>query len=231
MRNAARKGFVFFPLFFAVLFAAPAQTPGVFDHPLSAETLPRYAEVSAELAGRPLIQGSFEQTKTLPRLGRSLVSRGAFIIAGELGMVWETRSPFPSTMTVGRDFIIQSTPGGARSKIDARGNELFMSMADTMSALFTGNAAKLREGFDNYFMETPLAGGTAWTLGLVPRERTVRSFMERIILSGSAGAGKGAVIRSIVIYQPEGGSVAYALSDHVFPAALEVHEQALFSID
>jgi hypothetical protein len=218
-------------LFFC--FAWPsleAQDLDVFAHPLAAGALPRYTAICAELAARPLVKGSFALTKTLPRLNRSLVSRGDFIIAAEQGMVWETRSPFPSTLIVGRDFMAQSTPGGTKSKIDARGNELFMSIADTMSALFTGNAEKLREGFDQYFMET--AGGTGWTVGLVPRERTVRSFMERIVLSGSASdGGGGALIRSIVIYEPGGGSAAYALSDHRFPAALDAGEAALFSID
>ena len=217
-------------LFFCFVWSGlGAQGLDVFAHPL-ADALPRYTAICAELAARPLIKGSFKLAKTLPRLSRSLVSQGDFIIAAEQGMVWETRSPFPSTMIVGRDFVAQSTPGGTKSKIDARGNELFMSMADTMSALFTGNAEKLREGFDCYFVEN--GDGTVWTMGLVPREWTVRSFMERIILSGNAGGGGGgALIRSIVIYEPGGGSVAYALSDHRFPAALEPSEAALFSID
>jgi hypothetical protein len=233
MRNYTRRGRIagFCCLFlFAALPGPRAQSPGVFDHPLSAKTLPRYTALCAELAGRPYIQGAFEQTKTIPRLGRSLVSKGNFIIAAELGMVWETRSPFPSTMAVGRDFIIQSVPGGTKSKIDARGNETFLSLADTISAIFTGNAQRLREQFDNYFLEAP--AGTLWTLGLVPREKTVRVFAERIILSGdTGGAGKPALIRSIIIHEQNGGSVSYTLSDHRFPAALKADEKALFSIE
>jgi hypothetical protein len=55
-------------------------------------------------------------------------------------MVWDTVSPFPSTMAVGRDFIIQTGLGGTKSKLDARGNETFISLADTISAIFSGNA-------------------------------------------------------------------------------------------
>jgi hypothetical protein len=223
---------VLFCLFcFAALSDMPAQDSDVFAHPLSAETLPRYTAVCAELAGHPLVKGSFEQTKTLPRLDRSLVSSGVFIIAAELGMVWETRSPFPSTVTMGRDFMIQSTPGGAKSKVDARGNGIFMSIADTMSALFTGDAARLRRQFDNYFMETREQGGTVWTIGLVPREKAVRSFAERILLSGDSGAGKDTLIRSVTLHTPDGGSVRYALSGHRFPVALEADEKALFSFE
>ncbi|GHV95877.1 hypothetical protein AGMMS50293_21970 [Spirochaetia bacterium] len=216
-------------LFSAALSNLYAQNPAVFDHPLSAETLPRYTALCAELSSHPVIKGSFEQTKTIRRLNRSLVSRGEFLIAAEHGMVWITSAPFPSTMAVGRDFIIQSVPGGSKTKLDAGGNETFLSLADTISAIFTGNVQRLREQFDNYFTESRTADGTVWTLGLAPRESAVRLFAERIILSGGAG-GKSAAIRSITIYERGGDSVSYTLWDHRFPAALEADEQAYFSL-
>jgi hypothetical protein len=203
-----------------------AQSPAVFDHLLSGENLSRYTAICAELAARPLIKGAFEQTKTIVRLNRSLVSKGNFIIAAELGMVWDTRSPFPSTMTVGRDFLVQSLPDGTKSKIDARGNETFISLADTLSAVFTGNAAKLRQNFDNYFFES----GNVWTIGLIPRDAAIRSFAERIILSGGTAEG-GALIRSIIIYEQNGNSAAYVLSGLSFPLALDSDEKALFSVN
>jgi hypothetical protein len=209
---------------------AEAQSSAVFDHPLSSAALPRYAALCAELAGRPLVKGSFEQTKTIARLNRSLVSRGEFLIAGDLGMVWETKSPFPSTMTLGRDFIIQSLPGGTRTKLDAGGNEIFLSLADTMGAVFSGKVQILREKFDNYFTETEAGGGTIWTLGLKPKDTAVRSFAERIIMSGTSGGGKQALIRSIVIHERSGGSVTYTLSEHRFPAALGPDDKAYFSL-
>jgi hypothetical protein len=198
----------------------------VFGRPLDAESLPRYSAVCAELARHPVIKGLFEQTKAIKRFNRSLVSSGNFIIAAELGMVWDTRLPFPSVTAVGRDFIIQSTPRGTKSKIDAGGNETFNSLAATVSAIFTGNAQNLKENFENYFLDD----GTTWTLGLIPREKAVAVFAERIILEGDAAPGP-ALIRSVTLYERSGDIVRYVLSGHSFPAGLSDDEKALFSLD
>jgi hypothetical protein len=203
----------------------PLSAQDVFSRPLDAESLPRYSAVCADLARHPVIKGVFEQTKTIKRLDRSLVSSGNFIIAAELGMVWDTRLPFPSVTAVGRDFIIQSTPRG-RSKIDAGGNETFNSLAATISAIFTGDAQSLKENFENYF----LSDGRTWTLGLIPREKAIAVFAGRIILEGSAAPGP-ALIRSVTLHERNGDIVRYVLSGHSFPAGLSDDEKALFSLD
>jgi hypothetical protein len=191
----------------------------IFRFPLSAESRGAFTGICADLAGHPLVKGTFEQTKTISRLNRSLVSRGDFIITADMGMVWKTLSPFPSTMVVGRDFIIQSVPSGARTKIDALGNETFLRLSETMSAVFSGNSQKLLDNFEVFF--TGSKG--SWILGLVPSERSIRSFADRIILNGDS------VIRSIVLFEQNGDAIRYALSNHVFPGALSPSEKALFS--
>ena len=215
-------------LFFAVSTGLPAQDEDVFAHPLSGETLPRYTVICSGLAGRPYVKGAFEQRRSIPRLNRTLVSKGEFLIAAGQGMIWDTRSPFPSALAVGRDFIVQSVPGGTMTRLDAGGNELFMGIADTISSLFTGNAEKLREKFDNYFIETGSPDRRAWTLGLIPRDKSFRAIADRIVLSGDSGP---VLIRSIVMYEQDGGGVAYTLSEHRFPPGLEADEQALFFIE
>jgi hypothetical protein len=168
----------------------------------------------------PVIKGAFEQTKILSHLNRSLVSRGNFIIADGFGMLWETLSPFPSTMAVGRDFLIQSVPGGAKTKLDAAGNETFLRLAGIISAVFSGDSQKLLDNFDNYFTETE----GRWTLGLIPRDQAIRSFSTRIIISGDS------VIRGIILYEQNDNRIEYILSRHVLAEALSASERAAFSL-
>jgi hypothetical protein len=197
----------------------------VFQFPLDNARLPQFNAVCGDLAKHPIIKGTFEQTKTISRLNRSLISRGNFIIAADMGMVWDTLNPFPSTMTVGRDYIIQSVPGaGSRTRLDAAGNETFLHLADTISAIFTGNSQKLLDNFDVYFT---LTGGT-WVLGLIPRERSVRSFAAKITMGGDQTGGSPAAIRNIYIYEQNGDSIRYALSNHSFSENLSPAERALF---
>jgi hypothetical protein len=209
----------FVPLFLCFVGGGlGAQTSEVFRFPLSAETLPRYTAVCDTLAGHPVVKGSFVQKKTIRRLNRSLLSGGFFIIDAELGIVWDTRSPFPSIMAVGRDYLIQSVPGGAKTKLNAAGNETFLRFSDTISAVFSGNVQKLLDNFENYFTES----GGSWTLGLIPSERTIRSFAARITMSGDS------VIRSVTLYEQNGDTIQYELSDHGFPENLGSDERALF---
>jgi hypothetical protein len=201
--------------------AAQDEVSEVFNFPLSRESLVRYNAICALLAEHPVVTGIFTQTRFLSRQGRSLISRGNFIISAKLGMVWDTQVPFPSTMSVGRDYIIQSTPRGTRTRLEARGNETFLRLSDTISAVFSGDARKLRENFENYFVES----GGNWVLGLVPTDRAVKNFAARIIMSGDS------VIRIIVLREQNGDTIRYELADHDFPGALSPHEEAFFSPD
>jgi hypothetical protein len=208
-------------LCFVFVLSAGAEEVDVFRFPLNAETLARYEEVSKILAAHPVVTGTFVQTRTLSRMNRTQVSGGNFIIAGEMGMVWDTRTPFPSVMAVGRDYIVQSTPRGVKTRLEARGNETFLSLADTLSAVFTGNVRGLREKFDTCFTES----GGRWFIGLIPREKAVRAFAAQITVSGDS------VMRTITVRERNGDSLKYELSDHNFPKGLSPDEKALFSVE
>jgi hypothetical protein len=203
----------------------PAQSP-VFDHPLSTQNLASFDAICAQLSGRPYTKGIFEQTRIIRRQ-KPLVSSGDFIVVADVGLVWITKSPVPSTTTLGRDYMIRSVPGGTSTRVDAKGNDMYISMADTIGSLFTGNAEKLKSNFDNFYAETATANGKNWTIGLIPRNRAFRNFAQQIILEGF-DSGQGAVIRSIAIYEKNGNNLTYAFSEQSFPAALEAHEKAYF---
>jgi hypothetical protein len=221
-RVSSSAGFFMLSLFLQLFFiqALSAQVPEdeVFSHPLNGESRPRFNRICAAMAEHKVVRGQFVQTKNLKRLGRSLVSRGTFAADAELGMIWDTRSPFPSVMAVGRDFIVQSS-GGRSTRLDAGGNETFLRISETMSAVFTGNAEKLLTGFDLYFTEK----NGAWILGLIPRDSSIRAFAGAFIMRGDSA------IRELTLYEQNGDSIVYELSGHSYPAALSAAERAYFS--
>ncbi|MDR0497662.1 MAG: outer membrane lipoprotein carrier protein LolA [Treponema sp.] len=175
---------------------------------------------SANLAGKPIIKGNFVQEKYLNSFNRSLMSSGNFIIAVEQGMVWETLRPFPSTMTLGKHFILQSRPDGRKSVLSAQGNETFTKMADVLSSVFSGQTQRLLENFEVYF-----SGSVSnWNMGLLPRDSVFNSFFIKITMSGDS------VMRSIRLFEQNGDVVTYTLSNHSYPARLTDHEEAFFSI-
>jgi hypothetical protein len=104
--------------------------------------------------------------------------------------------------------------------MSARGNETFIRMADVLSAVFTGSSQRLLDNFEiNY------AGNAAsWEIGLSPRDRAIGTFAERITMKGDA------VIRTIQVHEQTGDMIQYFLSNHSYPAELNVNEKAFFSL-
>jgi len=199
---------------------AQTATEEIFRHPLEPKTIEAFKTTCSRLAEHPVVLGNFEQEKTLGRLKRTLKSSGNFIIAAGLGMVWDTIKPFASTLALGKDYLIQSRPGGQKTVLSARGNETFLRMAEVISAVFSGNSKGLMDNFDIFYV-----GDTAaWELGLSPKNTAIGSFAEKIIMKGDAA------IRSIIIYEQNGDTIQYFLSNHRYPAELNVNEKSLFSV-
>jgi outer membrane lipoprotein-sorting protein len=215
-----KKTAVFFAIFLFFTGMAYSQQENIFRHPLMPQTEPSFRLTCRRLSERPLIRGTFEQEKIISRLNRSLKSSGNFIIAAGLGMVWNTLNPFPSTLVLGKDFIIQSRPGGQRTVLCAQGNETFLHMADVISTVFTGNAQGLIDNFEVYYYER----GASWELALIPLDKALNSFANMITMNGDT------VIRSIRITEQNNDSITYILSNHTFPEVLNANENALFSL-
>lgn len=197
----------------------------VFNHPITAQTMNAFNAACAKLAETPIIKGNFSQEKFLSRFGRSLVSSGNFIISAEHGMVWETLKPFPSTMILGKDFMLQSRPDGQMSVMSAQGNETFTQMASVLSAVFSGQSQGLIENFEVFFFGTV----SNWNIGLLPKDKMIASFAAKITMNIVVSNGNSA-IRSIKIFEQSGDIITYTLSNHNYPARLSEHERSLFQV-
>jgi hypothetical protein len=96
-------------------------------------------------------------------------------------------------------------------------------MAEVISAVFSGNSQGLMNNFKVYY--SPDAGADyEWELGLIPKDTVIGAFAEKIVMKGSA------TIRSILIYEQNGDTVQYVLSNHNYPAELNADEKALFAL-
>jgi len=207
-------------LLFFLIELTQVQAQDVFNYPLAPQTEEAFRAVCSRLAQHKFTKGNFELEKTISRLDRSLKSSGNFIIASDLGIVWDTVKPFASTLTLGKDFMIQSRTGGQKTVLNAQGNETFLRMAQVNSAVFSGNTKGLLDNFEIFFT----GGVSGWELGLAPLDQTITSIMQKIIMKGDV------VIRSILIYEHNGDTIKYILSNHSFPTELSKNEQAFFSI-
>jgi hypothetical protein len=212
----------FFILLFFITTGLWAQSPigDIFSQPLKLETRNSFNDTCAQLAKNPLVRGNFEQEKMLNHLNRSLKSSGNFIIAADLGMVWETLKPFPSTLALGKDFLIQSRPGVQKTVISAKGNETFIRLAEVLSAVFSGQSQSLLHNFEVFYS----GSASGWEIGLVPLDKAIAAFMVTIIIKGDRA------IQSIVIHEQNGDAIHYILTNHNYPAVLSAHEKDFFAL-
>jgi len=182
-----------------------------------------FDSVCAQLSQHPNTTGNFTQVKKISAANRSLTSSGTFIFSLE-GIMWKTLKPFPSTLIVGMTSVIQITPDGKKSVIDASNNQIFTSISTTLSAVFSGDTKKLYSAFDVAFSE---AGGK-WTAVLTPKDKTITAVMKSLTLSGQSTSAV-AEFDSIVMTESGGDSITYTFADQQYPKELSNEEKANFT--
>ena len=182
--------------------------------------------VFSSLMSQKVTAGDFVQEKNAAKLKRPLKSSGKFIFC-EDGILWQTLKPFPSTMAVTKTSIIQTKPDGTKTVTDGSSNEVFKSVAETVSSLFSGDRAKL-EAFFNF--EKFEADSSKWQLLLSPKDSTISSALKQIELSGTTGSapdGKS-TLDSLKIIQSETESTSYTLLNQQYRQELTDAEKAFF---
>ena len=136
--------------------------------------------VCSKLAEHPNMKGDFSQVKTIKKVNRSLKSSGKFIFSLD-GIMWKTEKPFPSSIVVGMTSIVQTMPDGSKNVIDASSNQIFGSIATTLSSIFSGNIVGLQSNFDVSFS----MNGTEWTAELLPKDDAVLMILKKLTVSGT----------------------------------------------
>lgn len=215
--KSKKKSILFFVAIFAVFTVS-----SVYAQETTFET------VCASLATRPITKGDFSQTRKMSATGRSLTSNGTFLFSLD-GIIWRTQKPFPSTMIVGMTSVIQETADGRRTVIDASGNQIFTSMATTLSSIFSGNISLLKQNFSVAFS----VKGNSWTAELTPLDSTITAVMKSITVSGTSentsDKKTNSVLTTIVMTEAGGSTITYSLTNLQYPKELTNDERATFA--
>jgi hypothetical protein len=182
-----------------------------------------FDSVCAQLALHPNTTGDFTQIKKISAVNRSLKSSGTFIFSLE-GIMWKTEKPFPSSLVVGMTSVIQTTPDGKKTVIDASSNQIFTSISTTLSSVFSGNTKNLYKNFDVVFS----SNGNRWTAVLTPKDSTVSSVMKTLELGGLRSAA-GAEFNTIVMTESGGDTITYTFTEQKYPKELSSDEKANFT--
>jgi hypothetical protein len=200
---------------------ALALTMGFGPLAQAAEAVPPIvAEVRARMADDAVLRGEFEQRKTLKGFKNPIVSRGDFLVSRERGVVWRTREPFASSLTITRDRLVtRAADGAVTSRTDAR-DEPGMQMVNEM--LFALLSADLRTLSQRFAIEGETRGKDGWRLVLVPRDAATAQAVTRIELEGDR------YLKNVRLVEAQGDSNLIRFSQQAASAALTSDEARRF---
>lgn len=182
-----------------------------------------FDSICTKLAEHPNMTGNFSQIKTISAVNRSMKSSGKFIFSLD-GIMWKTEKPFPSTMVVGMKSVKQTLANGKETVIDASSNQIFTSISSTLSAMFGGDAAVLKENFNIEFSKS----GSEWKSVLVPKDAVVQKILKSLTISGTESESF-ADLNKIVMSEATGDSITYTFTDQKYPKELTADEKSYFS--
>lgn len=195
-------------------FAADGE---IWKHPVKDTSSTAIDSTFAPMTAHKVVRGNFKQTKFIAQLNREFVSVGNFVIANEKGILWNTEKPFASQLAISETGMVQQNANGTRSEINAKDNVVFAQIAKAIHSIFSGSTAKLQAGFHVFFNRQ----GKIWTVGLVPRELSVKKTIQSIELTGNTW------LEQIKLVDGSGSPLLYELSNPKPSSELTAKEKAL----
>ena len=181
--------------------------------------------VCAALAAHPNTTGDFVQTKTLQANGRKLKSSGKYIICPE-GILWATEKPLPSSLILTKNTMVQISAKGTKSVMNGADNQIFSNISETLSSVFSGDAAALKKNFSCDFS---MKDKGEWTLLLTPKDSTIASVMKTLELSGTSGLETA--MTKLVMSEASGNSITYEFINQKYPEELSADEKQNFVVE
>lgn len=178
--------------------------------------------VCKSLAAHPNTTGDFTQIKTLQTNGRKLTSTGKFIFSQE-GILWQTEKPFPSSLILTKEAMVQVAANGKKSVMSGKDNQIFANISDTLSSVFSGNVDALKKNFECELIQE---ADTGWKILLTPKDSTIASVMKSMVL-----AGAGADLISLEMSEASENTIRYEFKNQKYPEELSADEKQIFVIE
>ena len=178
--------------------------------------------VCKSLASHPNTSGDFTQIKTLQTNGRKLVSSGKFIFSQQ-GILWKTEKPFPSSLILTKDAMVQIAANGKKSVMSGKDNQIFANISETLSSVFSGNVEALKKNFECQLIQE---SDSDWKIFLAPKDSTIASVMKSMVL-----AGVEADLSSLEMSEMSDNTIRYEFKNQKYPEELSADEKQIFIVE
>jgi outer membrane lipoprotein-sorting protein len=177
------------------------------------------AKIQAMLAKPSIMCGRFDQTKQLAGMKKPLAAEGRFCVVAGKGVLWRTLKPFPSTLRLTRDEIVNYQGDRVAMRLDAKTEPTVRVINNVLFSLLAGDLGQL----DTLFDGDGSVDATSWNVALKPRQAALEKAIGTIKLEG------GAYVKSIVMNEAGGDRTTIVFSGiQTGEGAMSKEEAALF---
>jgi hypothetical protein len=176
--------------------------------------------IQSILAKPKVLCGRFDQSKQLVGLKKPVTSSGRFCVVADKGVLWRSLKPFPNTLKLTRDEIVEMRGERITQRLDARREPAVRVINNVLFALFAGDLGQLEKLFD---IQGDVQEEKDWKVTLKAREPALAKAIGAIALDGSL------YVRSITISEASGDITKIAFSAiQIGDGAMSAEEAALF---
>lgn len=180
---------------------------------------PPVAKIQAMLAKPKILCGRFDQSKQLAGMKKPLLSNGRFCISAGKGVLWRTLQPFPNTLRLTRDEIIQTQGERVTVRLDARQEPAVRIINNVLFALLAGDLSQL----DTLFDGEGNVQDNQWNVNLKARDPGLAKVIAAVSLEG------GAYVKNVVLHEANGDRTSISFSAmQTGDSAVTAEEAALF---
>ncbi len=190
----------------------------VFSTPPVDRNSRSFAAFCQTISLRPIIKGTFVLTKHEKGKIKKAPESGKVIIDGMRGFVLNNIIPNPFSVVLMENNFSLTSKRGFIFTLD--NNKTLKNVFYSFRSVFEGEFSILLENFEVYFSEKD--GG--WTVGVVPKDTTIRFFMNSVIIKGDTD------VRNVCVIKKNGDILEYYLTDHVYPESLTDEEAGYFKV-
>ena len=178
------------------------------------------AEKIQSIIARPkVLCGRFDQSKQLVGLKKPVTSSGRFCFLAGKGVLWRSLQPFPTTLRLTRDQIIQMQGERVTMRLDAQREPAVQMIHNVLFALLAGDLGQL----EKLFVIEGDVHEKSWSVTLKARQPDLAKAIGGIALEG------GVFVKGITISEANGDLTKIEFSAiQTGDGAMTAQEAALF---
>lgn len=204
-----KKISIFLCLFMTVMSASIAES----------NPNPLIIKIQSMLAKPPILCGRFDQTKQLTGMKKPLASNGRFCVVKGKGIIWRTLHPFPNTLRLTRDEIVNYQGERVAMRLDAKQEPTVRIINSVLFSLMAGDLGQLNDLFEI----DGKVKAASWHVELAAREPALAKAVGTISLDG------GTHVKTINMDEAGGDHTTIVFSAvQTGEAAMQPEEKALF---